>query len=247
MGDFFTTVFQSDDCLIILPEPTPSPPVYSPGSLRFFDVSASLSTPGSSDWAVGTGDFTVEWYQYQTVTTSSGGGNPYQRIFSVDVYPTASLAISIENGSVFAWMENGSTSIVQVPLSNFLNQWVHFAFVRQSGNVNIYQRGVSISNFTNTNNISDSTSPLYVGAEPTDWPNTRFQGYITDLHFVKGRALYTGSFTPPSTGSILPAAGTKLLLNAVTEATMLADSSGLNTVMTNGGAATWNSVSPYHP
>ena len=243
MGDFYSTVFQADNCLIVSGS-TPPPPAPMPGSLRFFDVSASLSTAGSSDWAVGTGDFTVEWYQYQTAITSSGGGNPYQRVFTVNVYPTASLAASIENGRLYAWIANGSTSNVQITLSNFLNQWVHFAFVRQSGTVNIYQNGTSISTFTNTTNVTDSTANLYVGADRAR-PNTIFQGFITDLHFVKGQALYTGPFTPP-TGSIQPTSNTKLLLSVMSESEMLADSSGLNKTVTNGGAVAWNPGSPYH-
>lgn len=29
-------------------------------------INAWLTVPASSDWAIGTGDFTIEWFQYQT-------------------------------------------------------------------------------------------------------------------------------------------------------------------------------------
>ena len=40
-----------------------------------------ITTPGNIDWAVGTGDFTVEWFSYQTTL------NQFQRIFTVGDFP----------------------------------------------------------------------------------------------------------------------------------------------------------------
>jgi hypothetical protein len=41
---------------------------YTTGSAQFGNPGQYLSVTGSSDFAVGTGDFTVEWWQYMTQT-----------------------------------------------------------------------------------------------------------------------------------------------------------------------------------
>ena len=52
-------------------------------------VDSYISTPGSSDWALGTGDFTVEWFSYQTTLTQ------FQRVFTVSDYPSIDVGVSI--------------------------------------------------------------------------------------------------------------------------------------------------------
>jgi len=52
-------------------------------SLRFLGNSTSyLSIPNTDAFDFGTGDFTIEWYQYQT------DSNSFPRIFQVGNYPT---------------------------------------------------------------------------------------------------------------------------------------------------------------
>ena len=62
-------------------------------SLSFTGNSTSyLRIPNTNDFDFGTGDFTIEWYQYQT------DNNPYPRIFQVGNYPSVSIGVSIEGG-----------------------------------------------------------------------------------------------------------------------------------------------------
>ena len=46
---------------------------YTTGSAQFGNSGQYLSVAGSSDFAVGTGDFTVEWWQYMTETPGGEG------------------------------------------------------------------------------------------------------------------------------------------------------------------------------
>jgi hypothetical protein len=65
-------------------------------SLHFLGTATSyLSIPNTNEFDFGTGDFTIEWYQYQT------DSNPFPRIFQVGNYPTISIGVSIEGGSFF--------------------------------------------------------------------------------------------------------------------------------------------------
>ena len=52
-------------------------------------VNSFIDTPASSDWAVGTGDFTIEWFSYQTTLTG------FQRAFTVDDFASIDIGSSI--------------------------------------------------------------------------------------------------------------------------------------------------------
>jgi hypothetical protein len=54
-------------------------------------ANSNLRIPNTDAFDFGTGDFTIEWYQYQTDT------NSFPRIFQVGNYPTTSIGVSIEN------------------------------------------------------------------------------------------------------------------------------------------------------
>jgi uncharacterized delta-60 repeat protein len=154
------------------------------------NVNSFVSTPGSSDWAVGTGDFTIEWFARQ-----SGGSFP--RAFSIGTYSTATIANSIEGGTFYYWANSG------VRYSNsagtVTNTWVHWAIVRQSNVTKIYKDGTQLgSQVTDNNNINNSSTALTIANETTKSTGASFVGYLTNFRWVKGLAVYTGNFTKPT-------------------------------------------------
>jgi hypothetical protein len=152
-----------------------------------------ITTPGSTDWALGTGDFTVEWFSYQT--TLSG----FQRAYTVGNYVSSGIrtAVSIENGSFYYWA-NGNYKYDSASAST-ANQWRHWAVVRQSGVTKVYRNGTQLgSQITDTNDITDSTTALVLGNENTASTAAAFVGYLTNFRWVKGLAVYTGNFTVPT-------------------------------------------------
>jgi hypothetical protein len=61
---------------------TAAQPVNTGGSLRFTASSTSgITIPNDVDLRMGTGDFTIEWFQYQLA-----GSGTNQRIFSISMY-----------------------------------------------------------------------------------------------------------------------------------------------------------------
>lgn len=148
-----------------------------------------ISLPGQSSWAMGSGDFTIEWFQYQTDTS------PYARVFAIGVYPNVSIGVSIEGGTFYGWCSNannfGSVSVK--------NAWHHFAMVRRSNMLYVYLNGTQISTAkANVTNITNSTTTLYIGTENGGNAGTTFRGNITNFRWVKGLAVYTGNFTKPT-------------------------------------------------
>ncbi len=154
-------------------------------------VNSFISLAASSDWAVGTGDFTIEWFVRQTTANA----NP--RTFSVGTYSTAAIANSIEGGIFYYWANNG------VRYSNsagtILNTWAHFAIVRQSNITKVYKDGTLLgSQITDNNNITNTATALTIGNETTKSAPSALIGYLTNFRWVKGLAVYTGNFTVPT-------------------------------------------------
>jgi hypothetical protein len=189
---------------------------------------------------MGTGDFTVEWFQYQLASSGQ-----FQRIFSIGSYPSQSIAMSHEGSdtskAIYFW---GSSGTQQGISRNLQNAWYHFAITRASGSLRVFLGGTQIgTTAANSTNFNNAASVLRIGNESTTSSGTAFNGYITNFHWVKGTALYTANFTPP-TQPIRPVANTKLLLLATTSGTVLSDSSGTGKVATGTGTS-WNSLTPF--
>jgi hypothetical protein len=169
-----------------------SPFVGGGNSYRFSSSTSSyITTPGSNDWAVGAGDFTVEWFGNQSNTSQ------FQRVFSVGDFPNIKIGVSIESSTFYYWANNsfryssaGSTTT---------NTWYHWAVVRQSGTTSVYRNGeLRGSSISDTNNITDNTTSFVIGNTNTFATNAAWVGDITNFRFVKGLAVYTGNFTVPT-------------------------------------------------
>jgi Concanavalin A-like lectin/glucanases superfamily len=210
------------------------------GSLFFAGTASSyLTTPDSTDFR-STGNFTIEWYQYM----SSGSPN-YPRVFSQGSYPSATIAFSLESGSAsntsrtgYVWINN--SAVISATVTNFTNQWVHFAICRSGTTVRLFQNGTQIGSATNSATI-DGTAVLTIGNESSPSAVAAFKGYITNFRWCT-QGLYSGNFTRP-TPPLTAVSGTVLLLLATTSGTATTDSSGTGKVITNTGV-TWNSLYP---
>ena len=219
----------------------PSAPKPSVGGSLFFngDASSNLSVPNDVDFINGTGDFTIEWFQYATT-----GGNPYPRIFSIGSNPTQSIAVSEEGDdslrTFYAWV----SGVNLIESANYTNAWIYFAVCRSGSSLRIFKNGTQIgSTLFNTTNFNNTSSALRIGNETSPITIAAYRGYLTNFRWTKGVALYTSNFTKPS-APLTASASTSLLLLASTAGTATRDSSGKNKTVTNGGA-TWSSLNPF--
>jgi hypothetical protein len=175
-------------------------------SLSFLGNATSyLTIPSSTDTNMGTGDFTIEWYQYQT------DSNSFPRIFSVGTYSTATIAVSIEGGTFYYWSNGLGRSGGN--LGTYKNTWNHFAIVRSSNTTTVYRNGaVLISGFADAFNYT-SANNMTIGNETTISAGSAYGGYLAYFHVMKGFAKYTSTFAVPNT---FPTAtgNTTLLLTA---------------------------------
>lgn len=219
----------------------PPPPVISTvtysaegGSLWFDQAGDYIMFPASADWALGTGDYTIEWWQWLTP------GYQYPRPFSVGSYPGASIAVSLEGGTFYLWANGGV--VASVGLANYEEQWVHFAVCRASGTTRIFQNGTQIYSTADSSDITANNIPLVVGNETNVTSTAGFTGYITNFRWTKGEAIYTTNFTVPNT-PLTVGANTKLLLLAASLVNATVDSTDLNPA--SGSVVSWETVGPY--
>ena len=135
------------------------------------NATSYLEIPNSSDFNFGTGDFTIEWYQYQT------DNNSYPRIFQVGTYPKSSIGVSIENNGNFLYWKDNTTYDTVTSVSR--NQWIHFAICRASGTTKIFKNGTSVYSQSDTTDFNNATNTLIIGNESTQTNSAAFGGYLT--------------------------------------------------------------------
>jgi Fibronectin type III domain len=157
-------------------------------SLDFVGDSTSYLSVPSTNLSFGTGDFTIEWWQYQT------DSNDYPRIFQIGDYPSNQIGVSIETGTFYYWSD--SSYIFAYTLPAYKNRWVHFAIVRSSGLNTIYLNGTRIgSSFSDAYEYSFSVD-LVIANETTPSNGAAFGGQLYNFEWLIGTAKYTSSFTP---------------------------------------------------
>jgi len=213
-------------------------PILTSGSISFNGNSTSFLTINNDiDFRMGAGDFTIEWFQFQT------DNNSFPRVFQMGSFPNATIGVSIEFGTFYFWANGSANSFGNVGV--FKNNWVHFAVTR-TGNIlrcfkNGFQQG---NNLNNTTNFTNTTNNLTIANELTKSNSAAFGGLITNFHWVKGFSKYISNFNIPQI-PILPLPETKLLLLASNNDNFLSDSSGLNKNVINSNTS-WNTNNPFN-
>jgi len=183
---------------------TPTQGSFSPyGSLwsNYFDGSSYLTTPSSSNLTLGTGASTVEcWIYTSTSSAQRGIFNTGSTTGCFELYLQASTNNFIYNFYGASGTTNGN---IAVPL----NTWVHVAAVRiNSTTMYLFVNGVKDTTFTLNAYDTGVGTVVQVGSGFTK----NFNGYISNFRIVVGTAVYTSSFTPPTT-PLTAISGTQLL------------------------------------
>jgi hypothetical protein len=178
-------------------------------STYFNGSSDYLSIAGSSSFAFGTGDFTVECWINLTVSSATD-----QAAFSTAGASTVQnngVSLGLYNNIPRAFIGNG-TGTGDITLNgtvSLLNAgWTHIACVRHGGTFTYYVNGISVASATDSHNLT-ATNTVLIGSVYTDL-SRYFGGEISNLRVVAGTALYTANFTP-STALLTAVANTVLL------------------------------------
>ena len=213
------------------------------GSILFQNSNAStisIINNNDADFSLD-GNFTIEWWQYQTDFNAS------PRIFSIGTSSSAKIGFEIQGSGAYYTnlIINGTPYNFALSTSYaYKNQWIHFAIVRNSGTIKLFKNGTQLgSNLSNSEIISTSAFPLVIGNETISVSNnTQFGGNITNFRWVKGNAVYTSNFVP-STTALYNVAGTKLLFQTSSSLSVYNDSAVSGKTINNNNTQ-WSSLTP---
>jgi hypothetical protein len=186
------------------------------GGSGYFDGTGDyLSTPsGNTAFNFSaTKDMTFECYFYatQSLTTNC--------LFDINECVPFRFVLS---STGLTWQATGSGGTIASASNTWvLNRWYHLACVRSLNTLYIFIDGIlSVSASYSDNWTYVGSSSVFVGCNRGDtW---FFPGYISNVRLLKGTALYTSNFIPP-TAPLTNITNTSLLLNftnaGITDAT----------------------------
>jgi hypothetical protein len=204
-----------------------------------FNGSNYLSVAGGAGTAMGTGDFTWEGWVYPTSSAD------YQCFMDTRTNPlTGGDDTGFFFGTDFNALEpiyyTTNTQLVST-ISMTLNAWNHVALTRNSGTVTLWVNGVSGGTQSNSSDLTQQR--VLIGGDGLG-TSLNLTGNISNLRIVKGTAVYTATFTPP-TAPLTAISGTQLLLNTYYGANFLVDGSTNNFTVTNNGSVASNASNPF--
>ncbi len=161
-----------------------------------FDGSNETLYITDSTFNIGTSDYTVEcWIK---LDGGNGSLNQHSCIWTIDNYNTSGELFILSSGRIGLYSHVGY--LIQSPSSGGTiksNQWHHIAVSRSSGTVQLFVDGVSMGSASQNSITANS---FYVGCERASGGGTGsfVDGKISNLRVVKGTALYTSPFRPPT-------------------------------------------------
>ena len=201
------------------------------GSIYFDGTGDYLSVVNTSALAFGTGDFTVELWLYLNSTSNAA-------YIHGSTNSTGNFGFNLVSGTMLVYTVGGGAVSYSPSLST--NQWTHLAFTRSGTTLTLYKNGVSLGTRSFTNNVTAASGSTVIGSETG---STNFvNGYMADLRMVKGTAVYTANFTPP-TAPLTAITNTSLLLSGTNAG--IFDNAIKNDLETVGNAQVSTSVTKF--
>jgi hypothetical protein len=202
-------------------------------SVLFNGTNQYLTLTGQN---LSTGNFTIEGWVYITATGTNG------HIFNFGTNNSNRYMVWISNTGKFniGACVGGTYTLNDSTFTPSINTWYHVAYVRSGGTSYLYVNGTQVG--TNSAAIDSGTAWCIGTQNYGPAAGDYWKGYISNFRVVKGTALYTSSFTPP-TSPLTAIANTQLLTcNAPT----IVDSSTNNfTITNNNGATVSSTVTPF--
>ena len=207
------------------------------GAIKFDGDTDYLTVPHSSDYNLGNGNFTLEFWLHPTEPfshndngfVSIGENAGTKRILQISGH------IGTTNGINLAASSNGSAwdmfNMANIGTAT-MYKWQHLAVVRNGTALTTYKDGVQIhtTNIGSTSFFSNGDYTIQIGNYLNSGSafSNAYEGLISNVRLVVGTAVYTSAFTPP-TEPLTAITNTKLLCcqsnSSATAATTIATGS----------------------
>ena len=213
------------------------------GSEYFSGSSSYLSGPNTTALQMGTGDYTVEFWMYQTNVSAT------QVILEIGRPTTSGTGFQIDTIGGVVTVYGGATTgtlLITAGSTQVVNTWYHIALTRQSNSTRLFINGAQ-SGATVTDSTNYSQAYVWFGANGGG-ASGYFNGFLSNARAVKGTAVYTANFTPP-TAPLTAITNTSLLITGTGQgmfdnATFVDQGPNALTV-TATGAPVYSGLSPF--
>jgi len=197
----------------------------------YFDGTGDYLTTSSNSAQFGTNSFTIEFWIYLSslpaavaiIDFRAASGATFGQIY-----------INTDRTVHFYLPADAATSNTIT-----LNAWNHVAITRGSGTLRMFINGVS--GFSGSDSATYNAGAVLIGGGVGG--TSLMTGYLSNVRFVIGTAVYTSAFTPP-TAPLTAISGTSLL---TCQSATFIDNSTNNFTITVFGNSIPTTVSPFTP
>ena len=174
---------------------------YKGRSVAFDGTGDRLTISSNSAFDISSGAYTVELYVNFIASPS------VVVLFGLAGTSTSGNAHLLYSGGVLYWQTRGTgTNQTTYSWSPSLSRWYHLAVSWNGSNsLKLFIDGVEVA--SNTVSPTINQNGVNIGGASDGYS---INGFISNLRIVKGTALYTSNFTPP-TKPLTPVSGTSLL------------------------------------
>lgn len=160
------------------------------GASGLFDGTGDFITTPSSNFDIGTGDFTIECF-VRRAAASIG------TIFS-ERASLGGMTWRWNADGTLTWFVANGTNTFTTSNAAALSTWTHVAVARQSGTVRMFVGGTLGGSAGSALSLTtDKNATAYIGRR-ADSNAEAANGHIDEFRMVIGTAVYTANFTPPT-------------------------------------------------
>lgn len=216
---------------------------------NYFDGTGSyIELPtGNATLNLGTGNFSIECFVFADQGSNSSNVNGYPpQLFT--------LGSASSTGSIEGYFQSGSFNLDVNNVSalsfsaNLLlsGTWNHLYISRSGTTLSVFVNGALTTSGTNSTDISrPETSSSLIGAarQVHLGGGGNFKGFVSNFRVIKGTAIYTSAFIPP-TAPLTAITNTSLL---TCQSNRFIDNSANNFTITRNGDTSVERFSPFSP
>ena len=154
-----------------------------------------LTVASDADFNFGSGDFTIEYWIWPNGTPNNPVGLPDMRPASTNG-PYVQININTSN-QVGLYVDNAQRISQSSSTALTSNAWNHVCLARSGSTTTLYIGGASVGSWSDSTTYSQGRCLIAGHSIETNrgWASGC---YVTDFRIVKGTAVYTSNFTPPT-------------------------------------------------
>lgn len=164
---------------------------YGSASISFDGTNSYVASSHASNFALGTGAFTIECWVYWGTETQ------VMHLFDFrSASNTVAPALYRTSDNQIRWTVAGTDTLYRGGFSPIADEtWTHLAVCRSGTTTKLFVNGSQWASVSDSNNYV-APSGLRIGSA---WNGSQFtSGFVDDFRVLKGVALYTAGFTPPT-------------------------------------------------